>query len=269
MSLISLSTRRAIKRGFAIGYRAISPKRRGTRVLMYHSIGAGPLSLPPRSFEEQLKAALDEYGIVDPRTFDRDASKSDASVLVTLDDGYLDNYEVAAPILRRLGIAAVFLPVTGLLHGQYQTSRAREFGLYENTPLMTWEHVRELHREGMVIGSHTHLHADFAKSSQARVERQVRLSIEALRAELGIQSALFAYPFGRAVQLTEASRRALRANGIKTAFSTLWGPVTERSDRLALPRIRIDPLDTMADFRAKLDGAWDFIRWAHGSYRRD
>ncbi len=39
------------------------------------------------------------------------------AVLLTFDDGYLDNYEVALPVLRSLGVEAVFFLTTGFLGG--------------------------------------------------------------------------------------------------------------------------------------------------------
>src|ERR1044071_7430526 len=36
---------------------------------------------------------------------------------ITFDDGYADNYNVAAPILLRLGLAATFFVATGFLDG--------------------------------------------------------------------------------------------------------------------------------------------------------
>lgn len=47
----------------------------------------------------------------------RDGHLTERAVCITFDDGYADNHEVAAPILKDLGIAATFFIATGYLNG--------------------------------------------------------------------------------------------------------------------------------------------------------
>jgi peptidoglycan/xylan/chitin deacetylase (PgdA/CDA1 family) len=93
-------------------------------VLNYHRIGAagrsafdrGLFSAPPEEFDAQMSSLRRRYEVLsvdeviaaveDPSRLRR------TSIAVTFDDGYLDNYTTAFPILRRHGIPATFFLVT-------------------------------------------------------------------------------------------------------------------------------------------------------------
>jgi hypothetical protein len=53
----------------------------------------------------------------------------------------------------------------------------------------------------------------------------------------------------------------LKKHGFTLACSTLWGCNNSNTDIFALNRIRIDACDTFDDFKEKISGNWDFIKW--------
>lgn len=73
------------------------------------------LDTTPAEFEEQVRSIRDHFtpvSIQDVHAFLEGEELPSNPVLVTVDDGYRDNYEVALPILRRHGVKAAFFIAT-------------------------------------------------------------------------------------------------------------------------------------------------------------
>lgn len=97
---------------------------RAVTVLCYHrvveDVGSGMFpelrSATPEGFEQQLDLIGDSHEFIDEATLiawsTGSGSLPDRPALLTFDDGYLDNYEIVYPILRRRGIPATFFLAT-------------------------------------------------------------------------------------------------------------------------------------------------------------
>ncbi|KNZ34101.1 MAG: hypothetical protein AD742_01345 [Methylibium sp. NZG] len=94
-------------------------------VLLYHRVLGEPDSLSPG---EPSAAQFDAQMAILSRTFRvlplddalsrlADGTLPSRALCVTFDDGYLDNLEVALPILRRHGLVATFFIASGLING--------------------------------------------------------------------------------------------------------------------------------------------------------
>ncbi len=95
--------------------------------LRYHSVGEPAevsryldpgLSLAPGRFREQVRMLAQRFVVASPdelpALLDRGRS-APLAVLLTFDDGYRDNHDVAMPILREEGLTAAFFITTGPL----------------------------------------------------------------------------------------------------------------------------------------------------------
>lgn len=98
-----------------------SRQRRGVGILMYHSVmespglvvdSLGEIVHSVRVFEAQMQMVARDFHPVSLEDASRyvtgEAEFPKRPVVVTFDDGYTDNYEVAMPILNRCGIRAAF-----------------------------------------------------------------------------------------------------------------------------------------------------------------
>lgn len=157
---------------------------------------------------------------------------------ITFDDGYRDNVEVAAPILRRFNLPATFFVTTGFI-GSRLVPHWDE-SLPHHPGWMTWDQIRALAAMGFEIGSHTDSHIDLASADPETVRADLAASQRKLVEALGAPARLFAYPFGGSNHITQRARELVREAGFTCCVGCYGGvnPATS-PDPFALRRIPI------------------------------
>lgn len=118
------------------------------------------------------------------------AKKGKVELEITFDDGNLSDIEEGMPALVERGLTATFHVCAGRL------GRPRYLGV---------DHLRDLRKSGMKIGSHGWSHVDLRRVSDSELEREGSESQEVLAAAVGTSITQFAVPFG------SYDRRVLRA----------------------------------------------------------
>lgn len=156
---------------------------------------------------------------------------------ITFDDGYLDNFEVAAPILRKLALPATFFVTTGFIGSQIVPFWDEP--LHIQPGWMTWDQLRSLADQGFEFGCHTDTHIDMACADEQTVRGELELSKEKLRQELGVSTKLFAYPFGGKQHINERSLELVRENGFSCCASCYGGSNAPLADPYDIRRIGI------------------------------
>lgn len=178
------------------------------------------------------------------------------TVVLTFDDGYRDFYDSAWPILKLYGFpATVFLP-TDFIGDERRKLSMRE--------CLTWKEVRELSSEGVDFGAHTVSHTQLYHNHPDVVEKEVRDSKDAIETALGsrVNHYSYAYAFPEHDAMFVAFyRNALIKAGYKGGVTTKIGRTFPGDDPFTLKRIPINSGDDEALFRAKLEGAYDWLAW--------
>ena len=122
-------------------------------------------------------------------------------VCVTFDDGYLDNYLNAVPILLRHQIPSAFFVSTGIVSTTQRFPHDIRRGI---PPIanMEWDHLRAMRGHGFTIGSHTVNHIDCACESESTVWSELIQSRDDLRRELALGDVILGYPYGGRQHMT-------------------------------------------------------------------
>jgi peptidoglycan/xylan/chitin deacetylase (PgdA/CDA1 family) len=239
-------------------------------ILMYHSVsenhrtGVHPyftLETSPEVFEMQMKylrdAGYQSISTADVITL-LTSGQTDGKkyVVITFDDGYRDFYTHAFPIMNKFGLGAtVYLPTAYINHQPHP---------FKGKDCLTWSDVRDLHRAGVVFGSHTVTHPKLRGLCDADLERELRCSKEKIESELGVRAESFAYPYAFPDQdreFTHRLRDLLKVTGYHDGVSTVLGTVQSLEERFFLRRVPANTWDDLDFFRAKLEGDYDWLHW--------
>ena len=220
-------------------------------ILMYHYISEPPegadkyrldLSVHPDAFREQMYF-LAENGYTPVTLNDLSLAIVDKRelparpIIITLDDGYRDNYENAFPIMRDLGFTATIFVAT-------------DFVDQANQNYLSWEMIEEMAAAGIRFEPHTKTHPDLTEHDRDFIIYQIQGSGETLEAHLGYRSRYFAYPSGR---YNDEVIQVLSELDYWGAVTTAGGVWHGYDDRYEWTRVRVRNFMPLADFAELID----------------
>jgi peptidoglycan/xylan/chitin deacetylase (PgdA/CDA1 family) len=219
-------------------------------ILAYHSIGTRrpPLAVSSSLFAEQMEwlshnARVAPLGEV-VTALKRHDTPPAKTVALTFDDGFQDFYTDAAPQLRRWGFpATVFLPTAYCGRTSSWPGQPR---WVDEKPLLNWQQIEELSREGIQFGSHSVTHPDMTALSDLAAEGEMIESKGEIESHTGIPAEFFCYPYGRWSTIV----RNLVSRHFSGACSTGAGIVEPDADPFALPRVDAHYLRKPARFQS-------------------
>lgn len=156
-------------------------------------------------------------------------------VCVTFDDGYLDNYRNAVPILLRNRIPATFFVATGFIGTDRQFPHDIRRG-NDPIPLMSWDDLRAMRDAGFAIDAHTVNHIDCAREPEEVVIRELAESRDTLQRELNTGGTIFSYPYGGREHMTPERLDRVKEAGFVGCVSAYGGSNVGSVDRFDIRR---------------------------------
>ena len=220
------------------------------RVLLYHRIApsALPFELPamtPVEFENQLRYLQEQYHVISLSTFvdalrngfDRLPVKQGKQfVVVTFDDGYQDNYDIACPLLKKYHTPATFFISTGFIENPEMHSVA-DPNMHRHT-FLSWNQIQEMSQDPLIeFGAHTVSHPRLTELSMTQSVDEIKNSILTLEQKIGKPVKIFAYPFGTREDFSSAIIETVKQSGCVCAFTTIHGMNRMSTNPFVLKRI--------------------------------
>ena len=229
----------------------------------YHAVSAtwdADLSVTPERIEQQLERFIKRQYRAVRFSEAIEAPTAPRVVAITFDDAFRSVYDIAFPMMQRLGIpGTVFVPTAwpgrdepmswpGIDHwagGPHEPELA----------CMTWDQIRELHDAGWEIGAHTHTHPHLTQIDDGTLADELQRSREICAERVGAPCTSLAYPYG------DYDERVVEATGAAgfTCAATLKASIPEPRP-LAWPRVGIYYGDVDWRWRMKLSPVVNSLR---------
>lgn len=204
-------------------------------IAMYHAIdvvtvkGYESVTVRPDKFKQQMEfLKRHKYNIVTlSELTDLINSKERIpwkTICITFDDGYVNNYIYAYPVLKKLTIPATMFVISGFIG---------------KPGYLSAEQIREMSDNGIDIGSHTKVHFWLGRKSKDEAKREKEEIVESkatLEKITAKEVKFFSYPGGG---FRSATRQMVIDAGYKGAVATNTGKRYPKDDVYALKRLRI------------------------------
>ncbi len=176
-------------------------------------------------FKEQINIIKKKnYHFYNPRNIDNsfESPSTEKQVLITIDDAFSSFYKHAWPYLKENKIPFILFVSTEPI-GKYG--------------YMNWDQIKEVEKEEFAfIGNHSHSHEYLINYEFKNFTKDIDLSIQIFKNELGYNPIFFSYPFGE----YSLEQKNFIKEKFKYAFGQHSGVIDTTKDKFELPRFPIN-----------------------------
>lgn len=178
-------------------------------------------------------------------------------IMITVDDGYKDNYELLFPLLKKYNFKAVIYAVTGEQFNRWDVEHPDN--PEKRVELMSPAQIKEMADSGLVeFGGHTLTHPHLDTLDKLTQHIEIKENKEQLEQLIGQPLLSFAYPFGSHNQDSKDLSQEL---GYPFAVATNSGPLAMHEDPYQIRRIAIFPRTDVFGLWRKIRGNYVFRKY--------
>ena len=244
----------------------VNKKKYEVPVIMYHRVinnaeneGVYGTYIYEDMFKKHLQYLKDKnYTVITFKDLDKIGwrnrfEKGKKYIILTFDDGYKDNYDLAFPILKEFNFKATIFLMGSLTYNEWDVKAGGE----RKFSLMSVEMIKEMQDYGIEFGAHTFNHPKLNTLSNEEIEHQIVDVKKPLEEKIGKEIITFAYPYGI---LNDYAKEMAKKAGYTFALATDSGSVCLSDDLYQIRRIAIFPNTNLFSFKRKVAGNYNFIK---------
>jgi peptidoglycan/xylan/chitin deacetylase (PgdA/CDA1 family) len=164
----------------------------------------------------------------------------ESDIALTFDDGWLDFYQNAFPILRKYRFSATIFVVTNYIGKNSAWD-------YQKKRHLDWRQIQELSDSGIEFGSHSASHRDLRNLNDRELDNELAGSKAILEDKLGLPIRYLSYPFGR------YNNKVIEC-AAKTGYQNAYAMVSGMGN-FAVPRHCVYLYDSPYSVNLKLNGS--------------
>jgi len=212
-------------------------------VLMFHSITnvkGNELQTSKEQFKQEMQYLKDKGYTTLTLTevydfFQKNKPIPKKSVVITFDDGYLDNYTNAYPILKQFGFKATIFDITSTVDTSANYLNSAQ--------------LKELSSNGIDIEPHTITHPYLNKLSYDQQYKELKISKDFIETLLSKTVKFVAYPYG---EWNQDTIKAVKNIGYTMAFTTAGTWANKQNGIYTLYRVYISSNFSMTEFNNRM-----------------
>ena len=221
------------------------------------------------SFEQQIKFLSENYNCLSESDLSDILSSGKAmpanSLVITFDDGYRCNFDVAYPVLMKYQTPAIFFLLANAYTGEDAVNPPWS-KMIKSKFLLKKQQVLELLQNGFSVGCHTCTHADLGKTPPENLEYEIVESKKKLEDLFQFSIASIAIPFGTKHSYTSQAIK-LAQNAYRFIFHSFPNS-TAAFNQKSIGRYCLEPGFTISEVRVRLSGIMD-LRYARAKREFD
>lgn len=181
--------------------------------------------------------------------------KGKPGLIISFDDGYKSNYDIAAPLLEKYGFIGWFFVPTDFMF----TPDIEPVKIFGGHHTMSRDELRKLDRNH-VIGCHTKTHHRMIASTPAqKLDEEIAQAKYLLEEKLQHKVDIFCWCGGEKQSYSSAAARYIINTGYRYAFMTNSAPILTSTRKLQLQRTNIESDWPIGLVKFQLSGIMDIL----------
>lgn len=205
-------------------------------VLLYHSIdeSGNPYSVSLKDFKKQIALLYKKgYGTInlsELKSYLKNKKFPKKKILITFDDGYKNNLELAKPVLDKYGFSGVIFIATSLMGGEIQKND-------KSYKMLSKEDLIRLEKSSWDIANHFHSHKILTDLSEQEIVQEIKESKKILKDLLNKKENLLSF-----VCPKDKINRNIVSILIKKGANMIFtgeGLISKKTDYYNIPRVEV------------------------------